>query len=72
MFVRGSIEEDNGEDIQVPHAVDPCEKGAVDLESVVSQVPVTFTDLLKNKIPISPNNKNISRVDLLRADTYLI
>lgn len=47
MLVGGGIEEDNGENIQVPHAVDPCEKSAVDLESVVSPVPVTFTDLVR-------------------------
>lgn len=49
VLVGGCIEEDNGENIEIPHAVDPCEKGTVDLESVVSPVPVTFTDLVKNK-----------------------
>lgn len=45
----GSVEEDDGEDVQVPHAVDPREESTVDLESVVSAVPVAFTDLVKNK-----------------------
>lgn len=45
----GGVEEDDGEDVQVPHAVDPREESTVDLESVVSAVPVAFTDLVKNK-----------------------
>lgn len=45
----GSVEEDDGEDVQVPHAVDPREESTADLESVVSAVPVAFTDLVKNK-----------------------
>lgn len=45
----GSVEEDDGEDVQVPHAEHPREKSTVDLESVVSAVPVAFTDLVKNK-----------------------
>lgn len=50
VLVGGGIEEDNGENIQVPHAVDPCEKSTVDLEGVVSTVPVTFTDLVKEHL----------------------
>lgn len=46
-LVGGGVEEDDGENVQVPHAVGPREKGAVDLHGVVAPVPVTFTDLLK-------------------------
>lgn len=50
MLARGGIEEDNGENIQVPHAVDPGEKSAVELEGVVSNVPVTLTDLMREHL----------------------
>lgn len=50
VLVGGGVEEDNGENIQVPHAVGPCEKGTVDLEIVLSPVPRTFTDLVKNRV----------------------
>lgn len=43
----GGIEEDNGKNVQVPHAIDSCKKSTVDLESVVSPVPMTFVDLFE-------------------------
>lgn len=49
VLVGRGVEEDNGEHIQVPHAVGSCEKSTVHLQSVVSPVPVTFTNLKKNR-----------------------
>lgn len=50
VLAGGGVEEDNGENIQVPHAVDPCEKSAVELEGVVANVPVTLTDLMREHL----------------------
>jgi len=46
LLVGGHIEEDDGEHIQVPHAIDPREESTVDLEPVVPPVPGTLTDLV--------------------------
>lgn len=44
-FVRRCVEEHDGKDIQVPHAIDAGEEGAVDLHCVFSPVPVTLIHL---------------------------
>lgn len=46
VLVGRGVEEDDGENVQVPHAVDAREKSAVDLEGVVATVPVTLTHLV--------------------------
>lgn len=44
-FVRGCVEEHDGKDVQVPHAVDASEEGAVHLHRVVPPVPVALIHL---------------------------
>lgn len=44
-FVRGCVEEHDGKDIQVPHAIDASEEGAVHLHCVVPPVPVALIHL---------------------------
>lgn len=46
VLVGRGVEEDDGENVQVPHAVDAREKSAVDLQGVVAAVPVTLTHLV--------------------------
>lgn len=43
--MRRRIEEHDGEDVQVPHAIDAGEEGAVHLHCVFSPVPVTLIHL---------------------------
>lgn len=44
-FVRRCIEEHDGKDVQVPHAIDSSEEGAVHLHCVLSPVPVALIHL---------------------------
>lgn len=44
-FVRRRVEEHDGEDVQVPHAVDAREEGAVHLHRVLPPVPVALVHL---------------------------
>lgn len=44
-FVRGCVEEHDGKDVKVPHAVDASEEGAVHLHRVVPPVPVALIHL---------------------------
>lgn len=44
-FVRRCVEEHDGEDVQVPHAIDSSEEGAVHLHCVLSPVPVALIHL---------------------------
>lgn len=44
-LVGWGVEEDDGENIQIPHAEDPCEDSTVDLEGVVAAVQVSITNL---------------------------
>lgn len=48
-FVRRCVEEHDGEDIQVPHAVDAREEGTVHLHCVLSPVPVALIHLTYDK-----------------------
>lgn len=48
-FVRRRVEEHDGEDVQVPHAVDAGEEGAVHLHRVVAPVPVALVHLQRDK-----------------------
>lgn len=48
-FVRRGVEEHDGEDVQVPHAVDAGEEGAVHLHCVFSPVPMTLIHLTDDK-----------------------
>lgn len=43
--MRRGVEEHDGEDVQVPHAVDAGEEGAVHLHRVLSPVPVALIHL---------------------------
>lgn len=45
LLVGWSVEEDDGEDVQVPHAEDPREESTVDLEGVVAAGQVALTHL---------------------------
>lgn len=45
LLVGRSVEEDDGEDVQVPHAEDPREESTVDPEGVVAAGQVTLTHL---------------------------
>lgn len=45
LLVGRSVEKDDGENVQIPHAEDPCEESTVDLEGVVAALQVTFTHL---------------------------
>lgn len=45
LLVGWSVEEDDGEDVQVPHAKDPREESTVALEGVAATSQVTLTDL---------------------------
>lgn len=45
LLVGRSVEKDDGENVQIPHAEDPCEESAVDLEGVVAALQVTLTHL---------------------------
>lgn len=44
-FVRWRVEEHDGKDVQVPHAVDAGEEGAVHLHRVLPPVPVALIHL---------------------------
>lgn len=48
-FVRRRVEEHDGEDVQVPHAVDAGEEGAVHLHRVVAPVPEALVHLQRDK-----------------------
>lgn len=48
-FVRRCIEEHDGKDVQVPHAIDASEEGAVHLHRVLSPVPVALINLDTDK-----------------------
>lgn len=47
-LVRGGVQEHDGEYVEVPHAVDACEEGAVHLHGVSPPVPVTLIHLDKD------------------------
>lgn len=47
-FVGWRVEEHDGKDIQVPHAVDAGEEGTVDLYRVLSPAPVALIHLHKD------------------------
>lgn len=75
MLVGGGVEEDNGENIQVPHAVDPRENSAVDLEGVVPAVPVTFADLVEGSFgerTFGTLSRAAVKGFMLIVDTHLI
>lgn len=78
VLAGGGVEEDNGENIQVPHAVDPCEESTVELEGVVSNVPVTLTDLMREHLeslkkrswPSSDHEASGKRHSMLNVVSY--
>lgn len=51
-FVRWGVQEHDGKDVQVPHAVDASEEGTVHLYSVLSPVPVALIHLHAEKSQI--------------------
>lgn len=55
------VEEDDGENVQVPHAVDAREKSAVDLQGVVAAVPLTLTHLVTQQSGGTKPQKNGSK-----------
>ncbi len=62
-LVRRCIEEHEGKYIEVPHAIDSGEEGAVHLYSVTTPVPMTLIHLLTHK-------KTYELINLLSTLTY--
>ncbi len=63
-LVRRCIEEHEGKYIEVPHAIDSGEEGAVHLYSVTTPVPMTLIHLLTH------NKKTYELINLLSTLTY--